>query len=287
MGAEVPARRARAVIAACVVLAMLGVAGCGQDDDEQTNVSETATLGPQSAEGDIESSPATLRAEDGYSTLVTTQITTRGNEDTLVAGQVELTGSAQPEFRLKVDEKVAKGVQVDVSESDGNRVAVVSCACKFKTGTTTSSSRPRRRARPRTVGARTLVVFAEVELDDSGASPVSGSTLVTDKTQVESEGVTLAETSTEGGDGGGPLLVIASIASPKTGTGSENVRSEVRIGGEITDEVAKTTIPTGKLVAYLDNDGAGEDVELRGYTTSGRTAVGVSSIIACNCGIAR
>ena len=74
---------------------------------------------------------------------------------------------------------------------------------------------------------------------------------------------------------------------PRTGTGSENVRLEVEIGGDVTDELAKTTIPTGKLVAYLDEDGAGEDVTLRGYTTAGRTAVGVASLITCDCGISR
>jgi hypothetical protein len=278
--------RRPAIVFACAALALFGIAGCGEEETT-SNVSETETLGPASAEGDIEPSAATLRAEDGFSTLVSTQITTRGNVDTLVAGQIELEGSAQPRFRFKIDGKVAKGTHVEVSEDEGNRVAVVSCACQLKTGDHDVVLEGAAKSSTERVGAKTLVVFDDVGLDEPGSQPISGSDLVTDQTQVISEGADLAKTSTHGDGGPGPLLVIALAASPRTGTGSENVRLEVEIGGEVSDELAKTTIPTGKLVAYLDGDGAGEDVTLRGYTTAGRTEVGVASLLTCNCGISR
>jgi hypothetical protein len=289
MGAEeVPAssRRRAPVVAACAVIAVLALNGCGDDSEEETTPSNTE-LGPASAEGDIELSRATLRAENGYSTLVSTQITTRGDKDTLIAGQVALSdGSAEPALRLKVDGEKEPDATVDVTSDGGDRTALVSCACELPTGEHIVLIEGAAKGATGKVGARTLVVFPEVKLDDAGAAPVSGSALVTDETAVIPEGATLAETSSSG-SGGGPLIVLASVAVPRTGTGSEDVRLEVLAGGDTSDELARTSIPSGKLVAYLDSEGAGDEVTLRGYTTAGRASIGVASLITCDCGLAR
>lgn len=286
MGAdEVPGmpRRTLAVLCACAI-GVMALAGCGEEDPQE-NVSETETLGPASAEGDIEVSSATLRSEEGFSTLVSTQITTRGDKDTLVASQIELLGSGEPSFRLKVDGETERDAKVEVTSEQGARTALLSCACEMATGEHVVLIEAAAKGSTAKVGPRSLVVFPEVQLDDVGSSPVSASVLETGGAAVESEGVTLAET--PAGDGSGPLIVLASVATPRAGTGSENVRLEVLIGGDDADELAKTSIPSGKLVAYLDQNGAGKEVELRGYTTAGRTAVGISSIITCDCGLAR
>ena len=275
--------RMLAVVCAGAIGAM-ALAGCGEED-QQENVSETETLGPASAEGDIEVSSATLRSEQGFSTLVSTQITTRGDKDTLVASQIELLGSGEPSFRLKVDGETERDAKLEVTSEQGARTALLSCACKMSTGEHVILVEAAAKGSTAKVGARSLLVFPEVQLDDVGSSPVSASDLETGGADVESEGVTLAET--PAGDGSGPVIVLASVVTPRTGTGSENVRLEVLIGGDDADELAKTSIPSGKLVAYLDQNGAGKEVELRGYTTAGRTAVGVSSIITCDCGLAR
>lgn len=276
-------RRRMSAIAACAVFALLAFGGCG---DEDTAIDENATLGPVSPEGDIEASRATLHPEDGYTTLASAQIETRGDKDTLVVAQVEVEGSTDPDLRLKVDGKAEKNARVETLEQEGGRVALVSCACEFETGEHAVVLEGGAGATTAQVGARTLVVFPEVDLDDTGGDPVNGNSLVTEPVAVDPEGATLAKTPTTD-PGGGTLIVIGSTAAPRSGVGSESVRTEVLVGGETTGEIARTTIPGGRLVAYLDDDGAGKEVEMRGFTTDGTTPVGVSSLIACACGLAR
>jgi hypothetical protein len=286
MGAgEVPAvsRRSAPALLAVAALALGALAGCGEEEP-QANVSATETLGPASAEGDIEKSKAQLLPEDGFSTLVSTQISTRGEPDTLVAGQVELLG-AEPELRLKVDGERERRAQVTVSEQDGSRVALVSCACNFPTGEHTVVIEGAADGAQTSVGPRTLVVFPEVDLKETGPQPVSQSALDTADKPVTAEGETLVSTQPTGGDGA--AIVLVSVSSPRSLTGADNVRLAVTIGEDQADELARTTLPGGKIAAYLDPNGAGEPVEVRGYTTSGQTPVGVASIIVCNCGVER
>lgn len=283
MGAEEvrsPARRLAVVIAACLLVAL---AGCGEEDP-QANVSEAETRGPSSAEGDIVPTPATLRSGEGYTTLVSTQITTRGAEDTLVAGQAALRGGTRPELRLKVDGKVERDAVVETTGSGDARSAVVSCACELPTGEHTIVLEGTASSGTATVGARTLLVFPEVGLD-GGTTPVAESALVSELATVDAEGTTLAETPAS--DGSGPAIVIASIRGPHSGPGNDNVRLAVSIGGDVANELAVTTIPSGKIVAYLDENGAGEEVVARGYTTAGEVPVQIASIIVCDCGLRR
>ena len=287
MGAEEvrrPGTRRLAGALACVLLALGVLAGCGEEDPQE-NVSDAETLGPASAEGDIEQSPAELRSTDGYTTLVTTQITTRGKEDAFVAAQVALPSSTRPELRLKIDGDVERDAEVTTSGSAGDRVAIVSCACKLPTGEHTIVLEGTASSGTARVGARTLIVFDEVSFDDTDGSAVAESALVTEEASVDAEGTTLAQTSA--GDGSGPALVIVSIAAPRSRTGADNVRLAVEIGGDVANELAKTTIPSGKLSAYLDDNGAGEPVVARGYTTAGEVKVGAASIIVCNCDVGR
>jgi len=274
----------RATVLALAVAAILALGGCG--DDSEPDVDENSTLGPTSAEGDIETSQATLQPDGGFSTLATTQTTTRGDKDALLAAQVEILGSSDPQLRLKVDGKVEKDTQIDTTEEGGSRVALVSCACQLPTGEHEIVLEAASGGGTGKIGVRTLIVFADVDLDDSASSAVNGSALITDPVTVTAQGETLAKTPTSA-SGDGSLIVIGSTAAPRSGVGSENVRTEILIGGETTSELAKTTIPGGKLVAYLSDEGAGEDVEMRGFTTSGETPVAVSSIITCACGVAR
>jgi hypothetical protein len=277
------ARRPVAALLACALLALGVLAGCGEEDP-QANVSEAETLGPTSAEGDIEQSPAGLRAGEGYSTLVSTQATTRGNEEALVAAQVALP-SSEPKLRLKVDGEVASEAEVTTTGSGSDRTAVVSCKCKLPTGEHTIALEGAANGGDVSVGARTLVVFDEVSFKGTSGPAVADSDLVTDDATVDAEGTELA--STPAGDGSGPALVIASIAAPRSRTGADNVRLSVEIGGDVANELAKTTIPSGKLSAYLDDNGAGEAVTVKGFTTSGQVDVGAASVIVCNCDVAR
>jgi hypothetical protein len=278
-------RRLAGAIGACALVLSLGVlAGCGEEDP-QANVSDTETLGPASTEGDIEQSPAELRESDGYSTLVSTQVTTRGKDDALVAAQVALPQGTTPELRLKVDGKVDRDAEVSTAGKGDGRFALVSCACKLSTGEHTVVLEGTASSGETRVGARTLFVFDEVSFDDTGGPAVAQSALVTDDTDVDAEGATLAQT--PAGDGSGPSMAIAAIAAPRSRTGMDNVRLAVEIGGDVANELAKTTIPSGKLSAYLDNNGAGEPVVVRGYTTNGQVTVGTASLIVCNCDIQR
>jgi hypothetical protein len=264
---------------------LLGLlAGCGEEDP-QANVSETETLGPASTEGDIEQSPAQLRESDGYTTLVSTQVTTRGKDDALIAGQVALPSGTTPDLRLKIDGEEERDAEVSASGKGDERFALVSCACKLPTGEHTVVLEGTAPSGETRVGARTLFVFDEVSFDDTGGDAVAQSALVTDETDVDAEGATLAQT--PAGDGSGPAMVIAAIAAPRSRTGMDNVRIAVEIGGDVANELAKTTIPSGKLSAYLDDNGAGEPVVARGYTTNGQVQVGAASLIVCNCDVAR
>lgn len=285
MGAEEvrrPGLRLAGALCACA-LALGAVAGCGEEDPQE-NVSETETLGPTSAEGDIEQSPAELRADDGYTTLVSTQATTRGDEAALVAAQVALPGS-EPKLRVKIDGKVENDAEVTTTGSGDSSTAVVSCACKLPTGEHVVALEGAVDSGTTRVGARTLYVFDEVSFKGTSGSAVAASDLVTDEATVDAEGTELAET--PAGDGSGPAFVIAAVAAPRSQTGADNVRLSVEIGGDIANELSKTTIPSGKLSAYLDDNGAGEAVTMKGYTTSGEVKVGAASLIVCNCDIAR
>jgi hypothetical protein len=265
------------------MLALAVLAGCGEEDPQE-NVSDTETLGPTATEGDIEQSPAVLRPSDGYTTLVSTQATTRGDEAALVAAQVAVPAS-EPQLRLKIDGEVEKDAEVTTTGSGSSRVAVVSCKCKVPTGEhvivlegTSSGGEVR-------VGGRTLVFFDEVSFEGTGGPAIAESTFVSEDTTVDAEGASLAEI--PAGDGSGPALVITTIAAPRSQTGADNVRASVQIGGDVANEVARTQIPSGKLSAYLDDNGAGEPVTVRGYTTAGEVQVGAASILVCNCDVSR
>ncbi|HEX6117680.1 MAG TPA: hypothetical protein VFY99_11305 [Solirubrobacterales bacterium] len=284
--AEVRPRRKRLApaLGACALIALGALAGCGEEDP-QANVSETETLGPTSAEGDVEQSPVELRSTDGYTTLISTQITTRGDEDALVAAQVALPSSTRPPLRLKVDGKVERDAEVTTTGSADARVALVSCACKLPTGEHTVVLEGTADGGTARVGARTLVVFDEVTFEGTSGPAVAESDFVVEHATVDAEGATLAQT--PAGDGSGPALVFTSISSPRSRTGADNIRLAVEIGGDVGDELAKTTIPSGSLSAYLDQNGAGEPVVVRGYTTTGETQVGAASVMVCNCDVGR
>jgi hypothetical protein len=274
-----------AALAACALIAVASLAaGCGEEDP-QANVSETETLGPSSAEGDVEQSPATLRAEDGYTTLVSTQITTRGSDEALVASQVALPGSGTPKLRLKVDGEVERNAEIQETDSGEAQTAVISCRCKLPTGEHVIVVEGTAESGTATVGARTLVVFDEITFEGTSGPAISQSALVTEDATVDAEGTDLAQT--PAGSGSGPALVISSVAAPRAQTGMDNVRLSVTVGGDVANELAATNIPSGKLNAYLDDNGAGEEVSMRGFTTEGSVDVGASSLLVCNCDVAR
>lgn len=277
-------RRLAPLLGACVLISLGAFTGCGEEDP-QANVSETETLGPAATEGDFEQSPATLRSSDGYTTLISTQITTRGGEEALVASQVALTGSSRPSLRLKIDGKVERDTEVSTTGSGEERAALVTCACKLPTGEHVIVLEGTAASGTAEVGGRTLLVFDEVKFEDTGSPAISESALVTESATVDAEGTTLAQT--PAGDGSGPAIVIVSIAAPRARTGADDVRLSVTIGGDAADELARTRIPSGKLSAYLDENGAGEEVEVRGYTTAGETQVGAASIVVCECDVGR
>ena len=292
MGAEeFPAvRRPIAVgVAALLCAGALVAAGCGEESEGETP-SAGPLLGPSATEGDIDPSSARLTSADGFTTLVTSQITTRGNPDALIVGQVELPGAPESaRFRLMVDGEPDRNAQVSTVRDGGEATTVVSCACRMPTGEheivlegTAASGTAR-------VGARSLLVFPEVQLDDTGGLPLVASTFETDPVEVTAEGATLAQTRPSPENDEGPLIVLASVRGPRAGLSAENIRLATLVGDEPAEELVVTTIPSGKLVAYLDSDGieVGDAVTLRGYITSGRTTVGVSSLVVCPCGLSR
>lgn len=266
-----------------LVAALLALSGCGEDS-EGVAPSAEELLGPAAPQGDIDPSPATLRAEDGFTTLATSQVTTRGAPDALIVGQIALTGVGSPQFRLLVDGEPERNAEVNTVSDGGAQTAVVSCACKLPTGeheivlegTSDGSAR---------VGARTLIVFPEPKLDEADGLPLSGTALETEPVQVTAEGATLVQARPSSDDGDGPLIIFAAVRAPRSGVGSESIRLEALVGDEAAEEVAATTIPSGRITAFLDNDGAdvGEPVTLRGYVTSGNSTIAVAALALCPC----
>jgi hypothetical protein len=129
------------------------------------------------------------------------------------------------------------------------------------------------------------VAFPEVDLSGTGPQPVAQNALATEEKPVTAVGETLA--STPGGGGSGPAIVLVAVSSPRSQTGADNVRLAVTIGEDEADDLARTTFAGGKIDAYLDENGAGEPVVVRAYTTAGQTPVGVASIVVCNCAMER
>ena len=144
----------------------------------------------------------------------------------------------------------------------------MSCACKLPTGDHVVVLEGAVDSGTTRVGARTLFVFDEVSFKGTSGSVIAQSALVTDEATVDAEGTSLAET--PAGDGSGPAFVIAAVASPRAQTGAGDVRPSVEIGGDVANELAKTTIPSGKLSAYLDDNGAGEAGDGAGLHDLGR-----------------
>lgn len=292
MGAEeVPGLRRPFAAAIAVLLCAggLGIVGCGEESEEETE-SPGQLLGPAAPEGDIDPSSAKLRASDGFTTLVSSQITTRGDRDALVVGQIELPGAPETSrFRLVVDGEPERDAQVSSVRDGGATTAVVSCACKFPTGEHVVVLEGTAHSGTARVGARSLLVFPEVQLEDAGGLALSASALESEPVAVTAEGATLAQTRPSTNDGDGPLIILAAIRAPRADVGAENVRIETLVGEDAAEELVVTTIPSGKLVAYFDSDGAevGDPITLRGYVTSGRTLIGVSSLAACPCGLSR
>lgn len=292
MGAEeVPGvRRPIAVgLVALLCAAALASAGCGENSSGETP-EPGQLLGPAAPEGDIDPSSARLSAGDGFTTLVTSQITTRGDRDALIAGQVELPGAPETaRFRLLTDGEPERDAQVSTVRDGGETTAVVSCACKLPTGEHEVALEGTAESGTARVGARSLMVFPEVQLGETSGLALSASALETDPVPVSAEGATLAQARPSGDQGDDSLIVLVAIRGPRAGVGSENVRVETLVGDDPAEELVVTTIPSGKLVAYLDSDGAdvGDAITVRGYVPSGRTVVGVSSLIACSCGLSR
>jgi hypothetical protein len=263
--------------------------GCGEESEGETP-SPGPLLGPAEPEGDIDPSSARLRAGEGFSTLVTSQITTRGDRDALIVGQAELPGAPEAaRFRLLVDGEPERDAQVSTVRDGGNNTAVISCACKLPTGEHEVVFEGTAQSGTARVGARSLLLFPEVQLDDAQGLGLSATALETDPVAVTAEGATLAQTRPSAEAEDGPLLVVAAIRAPRSEVGAENVRIETLVGEEPAEELVVTEIPSGKLVAYYDSDGAsvGDPITLRGYVTSGRTLVGVSSLAVCPCGLSR
>lgn len=285
---EVPAESRRPAVAtaiALLALTMLALAGCGNDSADG-NSDPQASAGPLEPAGDIVTTPATLRAEAGLTTLGVAQIRARGPSDALILAQTELddTGEA-PRFRLLVDGEPERNTEVTVVRNGATRTAVVSCACELSPGDHDVVFEGTAESGTTRVGARSLAVFAGVDLEDANSAPIIGSELATGEAAVRSEGTSLASTRPRQTDG--PMVIVAGIRSPLGQTAAGAVRLEVVVGDEQAQELAVTTIPSGKLVAYLDPDGAevGEEVTLQGYVSSGRGIVSVATLAVCACGI--
>lgn len=292
MGAEeVPCVRRPLAVGALMLLCAgaLAVAGCGEDSSGETP-SAGPLLGPAAPEGDLDPSSARLAAADGYTTLVSSQITTRGDKDALIVGQIELPGAAETSrFRLLVDGEPEPDAQVSTVSDGGDTTAVVSCACSLPTGEHEVVLEGTADAGTARVGARSLLIFPEVQLDETSGPVISASALETDPVAVTAEGATLVQARPSGDGGDEPLIILAAVRAPRSDVGAENVRVEALVGDEPAEELVVTNIPSGKLIAYLDSDGAevGDTITLRGYVTSGRTDVGVSTLVACPCGLSR
>jgi hypothetical protein len=292
MGAEeVPTvRRPLAVVALALLCAgALAAGGCGEDSAGETP-SPGQLLGPAAPEGDVDPSSARLSATEGFTTLVTSQITTRGDRDALIVGQIELPGAPETSrFRLLVDGEPERDAQVSTVSEGGATTAVVSCACRLPTGEHEVVLEGTADVGTARVGARSLLIFPEVQLDETTGPVVGASALETEPVAVTAEGATLAQARPSGDGGDEPLIILAAVRAPRSAVGAENVRVETLVGEEPAEELVVANIPSGKLVAYLDSDGAevGETITLRGYVASGRIEVGVSSLVACPCGLSR
>jgi hypothetical protein len=274
------------LVALCA--AALAAAGCGEDSAGETP--EVALLGPAAPEGDLDPSSARLSAADGFTTLVSSQITTRGNKDALIVGQIELPGAPETSrFRLLVDGEPEGDAQVSTVRDGGDTTAVLSCACELPTGEHEVVLEGTADVGTARVGSRSLLIFPEVRLDETSGPAVSASVLETDPVSVTAEGVTLAQARPSGDGGDEPLVILAAVRAPRSDVGAENIRVEALVGDDPAEELVVTNIPSGKLVAYLDSDGAevGDAITLRGYVTSGRTDVGVTALVACRCGLSR
>jgi hypothetical protein len=277
--------------AGLIVLLCAGAlaAGCGEESEGETP-SGGPLLGPSEPEGDIDPSSARLHSGEGFTTLVTSQVTTRGDRDALMVGQVELPGAPEAaRFRLVVDGEPERDAEVSTVQAGGETTAVVSCACQIPTGEHEIVLEGTAQSGTARVGARSLLVFPEVQLDEAQGTPLSATALETDPVQVTAEGATLAQSQPMTEDEEGPLIILAAVRAPRAGAGAENVRIEALVGEEAAEDLVVTTIPSGELVAYLDSDGAdvGDRVTLRGYLSSGQTAIGVASIAVCPCGLSR
>ncbi len=276
------------------VLALLCVgalvsAGCGEESSGETP-SPGPLLGPAAPEGDIVPSSARLSAADGFTTLATSQITTRGDKDALIVGQVELPGAPETaQFRLLVDGEPERDAEVSTVRDGGDTTAVVSCACSLATGEHEVVLEGTANAGTARVGARSLLIFPEVQLDDTSGPALSASALETDPVAVTAEGATLAQARPSGDGGDDPLIILAAVRGSQQSVSAGNVRIEALVGDEPAEQLVVTNIPSGKLTAYLDSDGAevGDAITLRGFVTAGRTEVGVSTLVACACGLSR
>jgi hypothetical protein len=292
MGAEeVPTVRQPPALWLIVPLcaAALAAAGCGEDSSGETP-SPGPLLGPSAPEGDIVPSSARLSSADGFTTLVTSQITTRGDRDALIVGQVELPGAPQTSrFRLLVDGEPERDAQVSTVRDGGDTTAVVSCACSLPTGEHEVVLEGTAAAGTARVGARSLLIFPEVQLDETSGPALAASALETDPVAVTAEGATLAQARPTGDGGDEALIVLAAVRGQRDAISSGSVRIEALVGDEPAEELTATNIPSGRLVAWLDSDGAdvGDAITLRGFVTAGRTEVAVSSLVACRCGLSR
>jgi hypothetical protein len=278
-----PGRPAKASLAALVAASLaLSLPACGGEEEEPE---ASVTRGPAPPSGDLISTAATIRPEEGYATLATTTARSRGSGEALIVGTVLTKGSAAgADFRLTINGEPAREARTRTFASG---VVAVYCACELQVGESDIALESSSAGGVR-VGARSLIAYTPAALEGVPSEDAISAAGVEDQTvQIDANGTALISTDVSGLPGGSEkLIVVAGYRSEAESSPSPDViRVEGLLDGEEMDEVGSATFPGGRLVVFFSPSGAegGGRLELRGFVTAGQAPVHVSTLAVCPC----
>jgi hypothetical protein len=280
----VPARAALAAVA--LLMLALASTSCGNEEEPEASV----TRGPAPPSGDLISTAATIRPEEGFGNLASTTASARGSGEALIVATVLVKGAASSvDFRLTINGKPAREAQTKTFASGeqpaGGSVVATYCACDLKVGENDVALEGSGGGR---VGARSLIVYTPAALEGERTEDVISSAGIEDQTSnVDARGTTLISSAVgELTTDAQKLLVVGGFRSEDESSASPDViRVEGVLDGEEMDEVGSSTFPGGKLFVFFSPSGAeaGSEVELRGFVTAGQAPVNFSALAVCPC----
>jgi hypothetical protein len=254
--------------------------GCGGTSEAKPIVE----VGPTPPSGTLIETSTKLNSGGGFSNIASAENRTKGTGEALIVGVVAIDRGS-PEFQLKVDGRQVPS-KTEVFSGGGGSVAAISASRELPLGDSEVSLDARSQGKSQ-LGVRSLMVFTPAAADDIQPGHLVDSVSASQQhTGIDPTGSGIAALKLRSSVD--QVLLLTVYRSPDEGSSSpEAIRTEALLNGTAMNEIGSATMPDGKLAAYyLDQPaGAGDEIDLLGFTVAGRADVHAATLAVCPCGL--